>query len=203
MFRNLYRVIRTHPEEFGRQFKWLLFSRKIFDWLKMTPTEPLTDIQRASRFYYLQKLSFGGKVQAQTFGTATTTPPRLIFLRLKEDTSQAHLRLHQVFIENLPWQECVKRYDRPHTLFYCDPPYWGTEGYGVDFRLDNYQQMADLARSIKGKLLISVNDIPEMRAVFKGLPMQRLRIKYSVGGAGRSQKESGELLVSNYRLDGR
>ena len=59
---NLYRVVQHHLEEFLRQFKWALTSRQIFKWLQATPPEPLTDIQRAARFFYLQKNAFGGKV---------------------------------------------------------------------------------------------------------------------------------------------
>ena len=57
---NLYRVVKHHLEEFVRQFKWALVSRQIFKWLQDTPEETLTDIQRAARFYYLQKQAFGG-----------------------------------------------------------------------------------------------------------------------------------------------
>ena len=84
---NLYRVVRHHLDEFVKQFRWALSSREIYEWAKTTPTEPLTDIQRAARFYYLQKLAFGGKVDGQTFGTATTSPPRLNLLRLEEEIS--------------------------------------------------------------------------------------------------------------------
>ncbi len=61
--------------------------------------------------------------------------------------------------------------------------------------MDQYARMAGLAKSIKGKMLISVNDIPEMRQVFDGLEMERLEISYTVGGAGRSKAVSGELLI--------
>ena len=40
---NLYRVVKHHLEELVRQFKWCLISREMFDWLKETPPEPLTD----------------------------------------------------------------------------------------------------------------------------------------------------------------
>lgn len=160
---NLYRVVQHHLEEFVRQFKWALASRQIYGWLNMTRPETLTDIQRAARFFFLQKQGFGGKVEGRTFGTATTAGPRINLLRIEEDLSQAHLRLAQATIEHLPWDQCVTRYDRPHTLFYCDPPYWGTEGYGVGFGLEQYDRMAELARSISGRMIISVNDIPEMR----------------------------------------
>ena len=130
----------------------------------------LTDIQRAARFFYLQKLAFGGKVDGQTYGTSTTAPTRLNLLRLEEDLSAAHLRLHQVNIENLDWHACITRYDREHTLFFCDPPYYGTEGYGVEFGLEQYDRMAELLRTMKGKAAVTVNDIPAMRQAFKGWP---------------------------------
>jgi DNA adenine methylase len=192
---NMYRVMKHHPEEFVRQFKWALSSRKIYEWHQMTVPETLTDIQRAARFYYLQKLSFGGKVDGQCFGTATTSGPRLNLFRLEEDLSQAHLRLQNTIIEHLSWEKVVAKYDRPHTLFYLDPPYWDTEGYGVDFGFENYELMAELAMSIDGMMIISVNDIPEMRKVFGRLHTDSKPISYTVGGGAGSDAQ--ELLAWN------
>ena len=55
--------------------------------------------------------------------------------------------------------------------------------------------MADLARTVKGRMIISVNDIPEMRQAFDGLTIERVDINYTVGGAGRSKTRSGELII--------
>lgn len=195
---NLYRVVQHHLEEFVRQFKWALVSRQIWDWLEVTPVDTLTDIQQADRFFYLQKIGFGGKVSGRTFGTSTTGGPRLNLLRIEEALSQAHLRLSGATIEHLPWADCVRRYDRPYTLFYCDPPYWGTEGYGVEFSLDQYDHLAELARTISGRMVISVNDIPEMRSAFKGLRMETLDIQYSVGGPDRAKGKSQELVITSW-----
>jgi len=79
---NLYRVVQHHLEEFVRQFKWALTSRQVFKWLQSSRPETMTDIQRAARFYYLQHNAFGGLVDGQSFGTATTTGPGLNLLRL-------------------------------------------------------------------------------------------------------------------------
>ncbi|MBE7415069.1 MAG: DNA adenine methylase [Deltaproteobacteria bacterium] len=195
---TLYRVVQHHLEEFLRQFKWALTSRKIYDWLQDTPPETLTDIQRAARFYYLQRLSFGGKVRGQSFGTATTSPARLNLLRIEEELSEAHLRLSRVFVERLSWQECIEKYDREHTFIYCDPPYWGTEGYGVEFGIEQYDLLAEKARSVKGKMLISVNDIPEMRKAFKGLKQTALKTDYSLGSKCGKAAARGELLIRNF-----
>ncbi|MFI5443672.1 DNA adenine methylase [Polaromonas sp. UC242_47] len=196
---TLYRVVQHHLEEFVRHFKWALASRQIYQWLQETPPETLTDIQRAARFFYLQKLGFGGKVDGQSFGTATTSGARLNLLRLEEQLSAVHLRLHQVFIENLSWADCFKRYDRPHSLFYLDPPYWGTQGYGVEFGLEHYDQMAALMGTMKGKAVVSVNDIPEMRQAFKGHTMKRITVNYTVGASGKGRDAKGELVISNFK----
>ena len=196
----LYRVVTHHLEEFIRQFKWALNSREMFKWRQDTPPETLTDIQRAARFYYLQKSAFGGKVQGQSWGTATTAKASINLLRMEEDLSAVHLRLHQVFIEHLDWATCIAKYDRPHSLFYLDPPYYGTEGYGVDFGLEQYDQMAALLRSMKGKAAVSVNDIPAMRKAFKGLHMKGLTTNYTLGNSGAGRQQRGELLVANFKL---
>ncbi|ECD9274890.1 DNA adenine methylase [Salmonella enterica subsp. salamae] len=194
---NLYRVVKHHLEEFVRQFKWALVSRQIYKWLQDTPEETLTDIQRAARFYYLQKQAFGGKVADHSFGTSTTSAPRFNLLRIEEELSMAHLRLSRTLIEHLDWHQCIERYDRPHTLFYCDPPYWGTEGYGVDFPIGNYIHMSELARNIKGKMIISVNDIPEMRQAFNGLNIQTVDISYNLKVTGKATPRK-ELVICNF-----
>lgn len=197
---NLYRIVQHHLNEFIEQYRWSLTSRALFEWMKQADPESLTDIQRAARFYYLQHNAFGGKCSGQNFGTATTGRVGINHLRIKEDLSAAHLRLAHVVIERLTWHACVDRYDRPHTLFFCDPPYWGTEGYGVDFPLHEYERMATLAKSINGRMIITVNDHPEMRRVFDGLPMETVGITYTVGGGGKSGRV-GELIIRN-REDG-
>lgn len=196
---NLYRVVQHHLDEFVRQFRWALSSRQVFEWAAMTNPETLTDIQKAARFFLLQKLGFGGKVEGRTFGTATTAPSRLNLLRIEEDLSAVHLRLNGVFIEHRPWEVCVERYDRPHTLFFMDPPYWGTEGYGVAFGLEQYGRMAELMRQIKGRAIVTVNDVPAMREAFDGLAMQRVSITYTVGAKAAARKPIGELIIRNWR----
>lgn len=193
---NLYRVVQNHLEEFVRQFKWALTSREVFRWLQITRPETLTDIQRAARFFYLQQNAYGGKVDGQTFGTATTAPPGLNLLRLEETLSAAHLRLAGAYIEHLPWQKCMEMYDRPHTLFYLDPPYWETEGYGVEFDFGQYEQMAAMLGNLQGKAIVSLNDHPEIRRVFGNFHIEATDIRYTVGGGGGVER--GEILIFSW-----
>lgn len=196
---TLYKVVKHHPEEFARQFKWALSSRDVFKWLKETRPETLTDIQRAARFFYLQQHAFGGKVDGQSWGTATTAPP-MNFMRIEQNLSEAHLRICQAYIENLDWAACIKRYDRPHTLFYLDPPYWETAGYGVPFAFDQYELMATMMREMKGKAILSINDHPDIRRAFAEFQMQELDIDYTIGGGGKAA-ERKELIIYSWDRD--
>lgn len=180
---NLYRVVKHHLEEFVRQFKWALSSREVFKWLQDTPPETLTDVQRAARFYYLQHQCFGGRVESQSWGTATTAPA-INLLRIEEQLSAAHLRLASTYIERRHWLDCLRTYDRPHTFFYLDPPYWETEGYGVDFPFSEYEAMAAALRGLQGKALVSLNDHPAIRECFAGFHMESFDITYTVAGGG-------------------
>jgi len=193
---NLYRVVQHHLEEFVRQFKWALTSRAVFKWLQITRPETLTDIQRAARFYCLQQSCFGGKVHGQTFGTAATAPPGLNLLRLEEHLSAAHLRLASTYIENETWSAVIDRYDRPQTLFYLDPPYWETEGYGVPFELGQYTKIAEKMRAIKGRAVLSVNDHPAMRECFAGMATESVDITYTVGGGHGADRR--ELVIFSW-----
>jgi len=175
---TLYRVVQNHLEEFVRQFKWALSSRQVFEWQKMTRLETLTDIQRAARFFYLQHHAFAGKVTGQTFGTATTGPA-INLLRIKENLSAAWQRLSGTYVENLPWLECTERYDRAYTFHYMDPPYWQTAGYGMNFSFENYERIADFMRRCKGKVMVSINDHPDIRKVFEGFHVETVDIRYS------------------------
>ena len=195
---NLYRVVQRHLEEFVRQFKWALSSRQIFKWMQDTPSETLTDIEKAARFYYLQHQCFGGRVTGQSWGTATTTPASTVnLLRMEETLSAAHLRLHGAYIEHLDWLECIQRYDRLHTLFYLDPPYWETEGYGVPFEWNEYVKLAQAMRSIKGKAILSINDHPKIRELFAAFQMESLDITYTLSGGDNAVKR-GELIIYSW-----
>lgn len=198
---TLYRVVKLHLDEFIRHFRWMLVSRDEFQRFLVERPETLTDIQRAVRFYYLTKTSHASRIASPTFGTATTRPPRLNLLRIEEELSAAHLRLSQVTVENLPYGRFIERYDRPHTLFYLDPPYFGCENYygaGV-FERDDFARLRDLLADIEGKFVMSINDAAPIRELFGQFDMIVVGTKYSAGARG-GQKAVNELVIANFEL---
>ena len=196
---TLYRCLQWHLEEFVRYFKWVLVARDEFERLKKAQPETLTDIQRSARFYYLQHTCFGGKLTSQAFGYGTTCRSRLNLLRIEETLSAAHLRLARVYVERLPYAEVISRYDSPHTFFYIDPPYWGSEGYygkGV-FSREDFQKLKACLGGIKGKFLLSLNDVPEIRETFSTFTFEPVETRYSCNNKGESV-HAKEVFIRNF-----
>lgn len=198
---DFYRVIQNHLEEFLKQFKWLLTSREWFDdWNNQLQGRGLTDIQRAARYYYVQRLAFGGRVHGRTYGVTHERPPRINLLRLEEELSDIHLRLARVSIENLSWDKFVIRYDRPGTFFYLDPPYYQSPCYKHNFyTIEDYIKIRDVMGSIKSSFMLSINDHPEIREVFKGLFIRPVTLNYSI--SKEKSTEGKELIITNYQIE--
>ncbi len=156
----------------------------------------MTDIQRAVKWFYLLKAAFGGHMVKSSFGYGTTDRSRLNILDLEETILQIHWRLAPVTIENLPYRDILERYDRSHTLFYLDPPYYGMKVYRLNFELKDFEALA----RVEGKFLMSLNDHLEVRRIFKEFKIRPITLKYSRMGAktGARAKSRGELLISNY-----
>lgn len=193
---NLYRVVQHHFDEFVRQFEWTLTSREVFLRLQSIAPESMTDIQRAARFFFLQHNAFGGKPIDQHFGTATTGRAWNAG-QIADKLQAAKKRLDGVYIENESWERCFKRYDREHTFFYCDPPYWQTAGYDRAFNWAQYELLAKSMAESKGKMMLSINDHPDILDLFKDFHITRLELAYSIS-RDKTQKTSGELVICNY-----
>jgi DNA adenine methylase len=195
---SFYRVVQNHLEEFLKQFRWILSSRQWWDeWKKQQEAGGLTDIQRAARYYYVQRHSYAGKVRGRAYGSTAEHNPRINLLRLEEEMSQVHLRLATVAIENLDYREFIRRYDREATFFYIDPPYFKAPYYKHNLlRIEDYREMAELLGGVKGKWLLSINDMPAIREAFAAFSIDTANVRYM------STKEKTcigkELLICNY-----
>lgn len=193
---NFFRVCQRHTEELIRHLKFTLKSRQWFTLLEAENPTSLTDVERASRFFYLQKNCFAGLVKKRKYSYAVAAPANFNPGSIPKLLEAAHRRLHRVQIENLPYQEIVKRFDREDSLFYLDPPYFGRSLYRYNFSEDNFRELAQLLGAIKGKFVLSINDVPQVREIFRDFPLREIQLHYT------AQREAGkrfpELLITNF-----
>jgi DNA adenine methylase len=194
---TLFRILQRHYPQFMDTLRFQVTSRREFERLKASDPATLTDLERAARFLYLQRLAFGGKVSGQNFGVSVGMPARFNITKLAPMLEEVHERLAGVVIENLDWQDFIDRYDRPGTLFYLDPPYHGSEGdYGRQlFDRDQFEVMAERLGRLKGRFILSINDVPEIRETFAAFAMEQADLTYTIAGGDKTQRVT-ELIIT-------
>lgn len=194
---TLYRVLQEHYPYFMDMLRWRVTSRAEFQRLLALPGDRLTDLNRAARFLYLQRLAFGGKVTGRNFGVDRRTSGRFDVTKLEPILADLNERLAGVVIEQLPYAELIRRYDGPETLFYLDPPYWGCEAdYGVGtFARDDFERLAEQLATIEGQFVLSLNDTPGARDVFSRFVFDEVETTYTICANTAGGKRAGELII--------
>jgi len=195
---TLFRVLQRHYPDFMGMLRYQLTSRTEFERLKATDPATLTDFERSARFLYLQRTAFGGKVTGQNYGTCTERPARFDVTKLAHTLEDLHDRLSGVAIECLSYQDFITKYDREHTLFYLDPPYFNCENdYGKNmFERQDFERLATQLSNIKGRFILSINDVPEIRQIFAQFNIEDVLTTYSL--AKQSKGKARELIISNF-----
>lgn len=97
-----------------------------------------------------------------------------------EDPLKLKERLRNTYIENLNFEEIIKKYDRLHTFFFCDPPYFETKGYKDKFTEEHHIKLRDLLRNVEDKFLLTINDHKQVREWYKGFNIIEAEVGYSV-----------------------
>ncbi|MCZ2203982.1 DNA adenine methylase [Bartonella sp. A05] len=194
---NFFRVLQRHYQPFMDLLRFQITSRQEFQRLSRQDPATLTDLERALRFLYLQKLGFSGKVVNRTFCAETSRSAQFNYFKVEASLELIYRRLAGVTIEHLNWSDFMLRYDRPNILFYLDPPYWGVEDYyGKElFKREDYQVMSTILSQLKGKFLLSLNDVPEIRKTFSQFHIKEVTTSYSCGSSNNALAK--ELIITN------
>jgi len=199
---TFFRVLQEHYAYFLDMLRFRVASRAEFERLNALPPDRLTDLQRAARFLYLQRLAFGGKIKGRGFGVDSRSGARFNVTKLEPMLADIHDRLAGVVIEQLPYGDFLARYDRPGMLFYLDPPYFGCESdYGAGlFARDDFSRLADQLRRGRARFILSINDTPEIRECFAGFRTRDIETTWTIGASTARDMRRGELMISNYDL---
>ena len=191
---NLFRCMKHHPNAILEELEYNLNSRELFnDYKLQLNTQGLTDIQRAVRYLYLIRSSYGAKVDHFASGKVRDTENIKDIDKIKD-------RLSRVVIENKSFDELIKQYDRDGTLFYCDPPYYKTERYydTGDFVFDEKQHinLCELLKAIKGKFILSYNNDDFIKGLYKGFNI--IEVDRANSLSTEVNKVYKELIIKNY-----
>lgn len=191
---NLFRCVKYHPEALQKELEWALMSREIFLECReqaKTGFIGMTDLQRAARFYLLIKESYGATLHS--FGVSAKDMKKGI-----EYLGKISERLKKVVIENQDFERLIKTYDRKDTLFYLDPPYYGTEKYYTEqFSEEDHKRLRDVLGNIQGKFILSYNNCQQIKTLYEGYEIIEVDRPNTLR-AKNGTEEYQELIIKNY-----
>src|SRR5229473_3868265 len=166
---NFFRVLRDQKEALIEAIGLTPFSREEFEIAISQPTQDLTGLERARRFFIRARQVRTGLAQTASSGrwancllTSRAGMAGAVsrWLGSVEGLSEIAQRLLRVQIENAPAAEVIQRYDSEDTLFYCDPPYvhetrGDSKAYGYEMTDAEHEQLARLLRTVRGAVALS------------------------------------------------
>ena len=152
----------------------------------------VTDVKRAAAFFKLIRYSYGSgctSYACQPFDV------RKCFAAIWE----ASHRLADTVIENKDFEALIRQYDRESAFFYCDPPYFETEGhYAVVFAREDHARLRDALAGCKGKWMVSYNDCSFIRELYDGYPITAVSRLNNLAQSYDSGCEYPEVVITNY-----
>lgn len=192
---NLFKMIKYHAPEIERMLEYEFSGRDIFEEYKNCTVEYLTEIHRAVRFLYLITQSFAGKGHHYGYGTTSRPKPQVFYkgvlVGLKE-------RLRNTYVENLSFEKIIDKYDREHTFFFVDPPYYETTGYDSEFGENEHLILRDRLYNLKGNFLLTINDHKAVRQWYRDFKIKEIEVNYSVSKEHKARGKYKELIITNY-----
>lgn len=208
---NLYEQAVLHRERFCRAIAAIPYSRAVFERMRRLHEDPSTrPFDRAvatfawhhmrvplnGAWHYAANgnphpdyyIKYGGRIQK--WGSIKVQAAAII-----EHLSLAHIECDDALA-------VIKRYDRPNALFYCDPPYVGTEmSHYAGYTQQDFDALLFALASIKGAFFLSHYANPaitEAAARYGWLIHEKAaKVHSSFMSAGDRPKRT-ELLITNH-----
>ncbi len=155
------------------------------------------DVKRAAAFFKIIRYSYGSG--CTSYG-CKGFDIRKTFTIIWE----ANRRLKDTAIENKDFEALIRQYDRPNAFFYCDPPYYETEGhYEVAFEKSDHVRLRDTLADIQGKFMVSYNDCPYIRELYQDFHIESVVRINNLAQRYDKGSEYPEVLISNYDMEER
>jgi len=127
----------------------------------------------------------------------------IVTRQLEKRCPEFERRLRATKLTSLDFEKSARRADGPNTLHLFDPPYPGTTPPS-EFEASGASpaRVCALARKLKGKVIVTYNDDPSVRAACsgRGLYIKEIPSKHRSKHVTKGKAATKELLISNFPL---
>lgn len=179
---NFFRVLRDETDSLVKAIALTPFSREEFFIALSESDAPLSDLERARRFFVCARQVRTGLAQRPSLGrwancknTSRAGMSGVVsrWLGSVEGLPEIAERLLRVQIENRPAVQLIRLYDGPSTLFYCDPPYphesrGDSNAYLFEMSDAEHRELAATLSKIQGMAAVSGYRCDLMDTLYNG-----------------------------------
>jgi len=189
------------PNVYKEQF--VSFQAELFD--KNFSLEP-GDYEVAAKYVYILTQVFSGSKPETSNFIDLKGNYKSKYLTFRDKLSKPEWVDHFLKItdiENMDFEDVIKKYDSESTYIYLDPPYWKTENYynNHDFDVDDHKRLANVLHNVKGKFSLSYYDFELLHEWFPETQYTWAKKEFAKAAAakkGTKQNMGEELLIMNY-----
>lgn len=157
---------------------------------KFYNTKPTNNEDKLTHYIIKACNGFSGRPAKYTISKATN--PHNKTKNIKEYKE----RMKKTKFTSKDYKEVIKENDSNETFFYLDPPYEDSSTLYKNYEID-YDELNNILSNIKGKFILSINDSPEIRNIFKKFKMKKIVIKPR-GNKDININPRQELIILNY-----
>jgi len=206
---NCYQVVKEHPEELIEQLRKHKATERYFYKMRESDPDRLSNLERASRFIYLNKTCYNGLYRVNSKGQFNVP-----FGRYKnpvicdeEAIRGASGTLKQAQLKVSSFEKTVQQ-ARGGDFIYFDPPYvpLSSTSSFTSYTADSFdeQKQASLAETVrtldtrKCLVMVSNSDTKFVRELYRGFHIETVRCTRSINSIGTGRSAIAELIIKNY-----
>ncbi|WP_226047762.1 DNA adenine methylase [Acidithiobacillus caldus] len=161
---HFFRTLRDRGEDLREYLQNTPYARSVFEEWREADPDAMDPIERAARFFYISRASFmacasGDRKSSWAYARVDDSRARSVKKVVDDDLLVIRDRLRQVHIEHGDAVDVIDRFDAPHTVIYCDPPYLPETrrdgGYAHEMDRADHADLLDVLTHVQGMVAIS------------------------------------------------
>lgn len=184
--RELYWLKRSPINHLRYRFDELKKTRRMEDW-------------SATDLFFMNRCAFSGNI---TGGFSASSAVDRFTGSSIERIADLEGPLKDACISCQDYQKVIEGSGSPQdTFIFLDPPYYGVKGlYAIGGAGEfDHLRLEYVLRKCRYKFMLTYNDTPEVRELYKWADIQPLQIQYGMDNvAGNKPKKGQELIIRNY-----
>ena len=153
---NFYEVLRSDGDALVRELELTPFSEQDHAESKRPFPMPLTNLERARRYFVNVNGSFANKVNGGWRRSISTRNESTTAHNKRARMAQVVDRFQSVSIACQDAIKIIEQWDSPQTFFYCDPPYPETEqGHYDGYTIEDFKALVSALHGCQGAWILS------------------------------------------------